>query len=1191
MTGVTFTGTIKIAINNTSAAVNRVFTANGSQVTLDLPAGPYLRLEGSGVHLQLGSVLDVAGDFIFERSITADNEQVIKVAVSNISASLTAGSVSLALTDAAGLFILKAAGIAGRAAGTVSLTGVTGLTLSASMSLEFNRTGAPLSETIGTETLSFTEANYLRIDGSAVLKVSNFIDVSGLFSFEKATASGGSTVLKVGAANVHAQLGVAGSFGVVLDNASLALMLFGTGTYALSATGDVSLIGFTGLSLSGSISLRLNNTNGQVHETFDVAGQTLHLDFGASETNITRLEALGATLVTPLATLKGDFAFEKNGVTNEIFVVATGITLFVGDDRGTVSTTDDVGVRVTNATLAVLLLPGGTYAFDVSGTAEIVNVSALQFIGTLGAQKNTTGLAVNRTITVGSTTRTLNLAAGVNRFGGDNVTLHTPVADLTGSFAVELNTTAGADGVLGTADDIKEVLIGATGVQLFVGDDKGTPSTADDVGVRVSNAEVIVLLATGGYAFEASGVAQVLGVSGVQLFGMFGAQQNTFASAVNRQLVVGGVVKSLALAAGVSRFGAKDVTLQVAGQKLKGDFAFERTVVGGQTVVDITLANIYLGLGDGTTDFVSLSNGSGHLTLSGTGLTGTFGGTVAVNVPNVTFSGSFTVDVVSDNVTPANNHVRISGTAVTLTVAGQTLAGNFVMDQTTTTSGLSVVKVGVTNLSLALGNGSSTFVSVTNGSGLLIVSAQGVAASLTVSPTFNLPGVTLIGGTVNLSINTGTLPVNETLTVAGSPVTVNVPGGPYVRVEVLGAVLRIGASGGPELSGDFAFDQSTKADGTKLTRIGLTNVAVTFGGQGLKHGEGGLIITSAGIAGVLSGDLDVSGGGASAAGRLGLRINKTGAAVNETITVGTRDIEIKFGAAEGDVFSFFGSDLSFNVGDFVTIEGSVSFTSLPNYQVFGGTNLLVFLGQGPLKQANGDINSTATGLLLRNATVGLVKFTDGTVAFTATGTVEIIGINGISLSATATVRVNNSGRIVNETISIPETTQDAVVRFDTTAAVTTFTATNVSLVVAGQTFHGDLGFDKIATGPYTGALKITASNISLELGGGLLSVSNGSGTLLLTTTGIAGDLAGTVALNVPNVSAGGTFRVRINSTTQIINDAALGLVNLPAGPYLQVSGTGVYLDIAGQRLSGNFGIEQSARRLERFCASVSRTVR
>ena len=84
-------------IRTRGAAVNQAFDLSGTRVTLDLPAGPYLKIEGTDIQLVIASVVTVAGNFAFERSITADNDQVIKIAASNVSASLVAGSATLAL--------------------------------------------------------------------------------------------------------------------------------------------------------------------------------------------------------------------------------------------------------------------------------------------------------------------------------------------------------------------------------------------------------------------------------------------------------------------------------------------------------------------------------------------------------------------------------------------------------------------------------------------------------------------------------------------------------------------------------------------------------------------------------------------------------------------------------------------------------------------------------------------------------------------------------------------------------------------------------------------------------------------------------------------------------------------------------------------------------------------------------------
>ena len=1172
-TGVGFTGAVGLAINNTAAPISRVFQVGSQRVTLELPAGPYLRVTGLGAQLSFASSVTLTGDFSFEQTTTLDSEQVVKVAASKVSASLVAGSAKVELGAAQGLFVLKAAGIAGRASGKVSLSGIPGLSLDASMNLEFNKTGALFNETIGGETLLFGESNFLRITGSGKLAVVGSIEVQGSFSFESGLSMLGSAIVKVAATDVRATLGVPGSFGVQLSGGRLGMVLVGSGAYALDASGVVSLVGYPSLSLGGAVVLRVNKTLAPVNESFSVGAEAVSLNFGPGETNSVRFEARNARLSTPLAVIQGTFGFEKSGDTNDLFAIGTGLSLFAGDDRGTPTPNDDVGVRVTNASLKGLLLPTGAFALEATGLAEVANVIDLEFTGSFGVQFNSTGQSISRSIQVNGVTNSLVLGPDVRRFGGDHITLKTPVASLIGSFVVESGKTAGVDGVSGTSDDEDQIAIAATGVNLFVGDDKGTGSESDDLGVRVSGAELVVLLSNIGYALQASGGASVVGVTGVALQGNVGVQENALGSALNRRIEVGGVTQVLNLAAGVSRFGGSDVVLEVAGQKLKGDFSIERVTAGPSTTVKLTLAKVFVGLGDGGTDFVTVSNGAGVLTLSSTGLAGSFSASVGSAIPSLKLGGAFTVAVQTDNLNSLNNFVRVTSTGASVEVLGQTLATDLAIEQITTVSGAKLVRMGVSGLFASLGDGGNTFVSISNGTGLLLISAGGVAADFQVNPLFSIPGVVLSGGASRLRINTAGSGVNESLMVAGAALSVNVPAGPYVRVEVSGAVLRIGAAGGPELSGDFAFEQVTKAGGGKLTRVGVSRLSVGFDGQGLSNGDGGFIIKSTGIAGVFSGDISIAGGGVQGSGRMGLRVNKTGGALDETISVSGRSIAIKFGEAEGDLFSFSAQDLSFKVGDFVVIEGSVSFSSRPDREVFAGSNLLIFLGQGPLKQANGQLNPAASGVLLRNATVGLVQFANGTLALQATGSMEAIGLGGVVLAGDGSVRFNNTGQIISESIAFPASGQNVMVNFGAAGFVAEFGGQNVTLSVLGQSLTGSIGFSKVLSGPSAGSLKVAASNIGVSLGGGLLSVTQGSGTMLLSPSGLAGDFGASVAVNVPGVSAGGTFRVRLNNTGLAVNDAGLGL-SLPSGPYLQVRGTGAYLDVAGQRMSGDFVIER-----------------
>src|SRR5205085_1391854 len=147
-------------------------------------------------------------------------------------------------------------------------------------------------------------------------------------------------------------------------------------------------------------------------------------------------------------------------------------------------------------------------------------------------------------------------------------------------------------------------------------------------------------------------------------------------------------------------------------------------------------------------------------------------------------------------------------------------------------------------------------------------------------------------------------------------------------------------------------------------------------------------------------------------------------------------------------------------------------------QIFGGTNLLVFMGQGPVKMPDGTRNPQAKGVLLSAATIGVVKFSDGTYAMHATGTLELAGFSGLTFTGTGTVDVNNSGRIVsNRHITIPSN-PDVVIDFPTTAAVKNFTATGVDLSVGGQILHGNFSFNQGTTSTGAKVLKVGGSALN-----------------------------------------------------------------------------------------------------------------
>ena len=80
---ITFTGGFAIAVNSTNAPVDRSFSVGGQQVVLNLPAGPYLRIDGTGVALHIADQ-SLSGNFSIQRVTLADGTVSTAIAVSNV---------------------------------------------------------------------------------------------------------------------------------------------------------------------------------------------------------------------------------------------------------------------------------------------------------------------------------------------------------------------------------------------------------------------------------------------------------------------------------------------------------------------------------------------------------------------------------------------------------------------------------------------------------------------------------------------------------------------------------------------------------------------------------------------------------------------------------------------------------------------------------------------------------------------------------------------------------------------------------------------------------------------------------------------------------------------------------------------------------------------------------------------------
>ena len=107
-----------------------------------------------------------------------------------------------------------------------------------------------------------------------------------------------------------------------------------------------------------------------------------------------------------------------------------------------------------------------------------------------------------------------------------------------------------------------------------------------------------------------------------------------------------------------------------------------------------------------------------------------------------------------------------------------------------------------------------------------------------------------------------------------------------------------------------------------------------------------------------------------------------------------------------------------------------------------------------------------------------------------------------------------------------------------------------SLAIAGQTVSAGFNFAQDANG-----LELTLSNMSVSLGG-VVSLTNGGGMLLVNASGVSGSASGTLASSFPGFSFTG------------------GLSAMFSPGSIQLSGTGDTLTAADQTISGDFNFIQ-----------------
>ena len=851
-------------------------------------------------------------------------------------------------------------------------------------------------------------------------------------------------------------------------------------------------------------------------------------------------------------------------------VSATGLDLVVAGqqvhagtltvERSTVGGTPVTRLEITGGGL--VLTAGGTDFVTLDQVAGTLVLSAAGVSGRLSARV-TLGGGLGSVLTVGTVRVALNTGAATVgdlpagpyvRVEALGAALTLGGQTLTGDLAFERSTTqAGATVVRVVASHVGLTLTAGTTPVATLTDGSG-----------------LILLTSTGMALQLGGTIAVT-VPGVTVTGALVVQANSTGAAVNEVLSLDGADVLLAMPSnGTSsylRFVGTGMVLDVAGQRLAGDLTIERN--GLVTTVGLTGASLSLGGG-----LLTVTGASASLTVEPTGLHGSFSGAVAFAAPGISLGANLTVDL---DTRPATRHVTVSGPDVSVTVAGQSLRAAVSFESTTTAAGQRVVRAAIANVGpnplLTLGTPGSQ-VSVTTASGQLLLTGTGVALGLTATVAVTLPGITLTPGTVRVEVNTLTAPVAETFTVAGSPVTLSLPAGPYLRVSLTGASLALTTvPGTPTLSGSFAFEQRGQRTIIAATDV---EVAVSIGTTAarLTQGQGVFVLVGAsGIAGYLSGKASVAAGGVQAGGDILLRVDTAlNTAIDETVEVGGQTLNVKFPSSATAVYAVSLTGARLTIGDFVTIEGDVAFTN----DTFAGDGLTLFVGRGPARLDTGELNPLATGVLMTNARIGLVRVGAG-YALVASGTVSLVGVTGVTLTGTVTARVNTTGAALTRTLTIDGSAGPGIeLAFTGPEVVKEFQAVGATLTVAGQSLTGTFAFSQVAGGDVT----VAATGVAANLGGGAVTLSSGTAALLVSANGIAGRITGTLNVSVPGLTLGSGFTVVLNSSAAPVSrtfDVAGTTVALdvPAGPFVRVEATHMTIGLLGQSLTADLVIQRA----------------
>ncbi|MGV3771328.1 MAG: beta strand repeat-containing protein, partial [Verrucomicrobiales bacterium] len=646
---------------------------------------------------------------------------------------------------------------------------------------------------------------------------------------------------------------------------------------------------------------------------------------------------------------------------------------------------------------------------------------------------------------------------------------------------------------------------------------------------------------------------------------------------------------------------------------LEGDFLYEPfdptpgSPNSGDEIVAAYVTNLFFELAGATESFLSVVGAEAGLIFTPNGVVASGSGLINIDIGGVQLSSDASFKLNDTNAAynstvtingsplvisaPAGPYLRLEAIDTSLSILGVGMSGDFAFEKKQTNVGAEqVLTVAASNLEFSLGDTVNDLLTINGGTGAFILDENGLAGEATVSVALGVGGLTL-SGAFKVQINNKVTAVSETVVVGGSPISVNVPAGPYLKITGTGVTLSIG---GLSLTGDFSFEERTTAGGDQVIRVEAHNVNFNLGTNLLTatNGEALFIITNAGMAGAGQIDIGLNVFGNAWSHTFDWSFNNMASAVDEDLN----PVDALGGANPGSLSALslpLPSNLNLPAGPFNRLDtgGPVTFsiniggqpqsitaemvlTVVPGatpYITAGVSGLTLTLGAPPV----GLVVSGGTGAfyITENGIAGKVEVTSATLN----------GATGVSITAeNLKVEFNNTGGNVGTastpiTISVSEDEADDVALQFIGAYYHNFLAISGSaeLNLAGFiALGGDFRFEKSGANQ----LKVAVEGLHFDLKAGVHTVAsfhNGEGVFIINGNGIAGKA--TLDFDVGIIGASGAISLEVNTTSSPINAAVttpggIQNINLTGVQYLRVYVNG-HLLLGPAALPYNFYVQ------------------